>query len=94
MKYAFLLLSFFLLSFSATAQESVYEIMERTDLSLKQAEQKANAIFDRVGKERGSGYKQFQRWLYERKFHMDENGTYLTQRRSGIDMKQLNKIIL
>ena len=77
MKYAFLLLSFFLLSFSATAQESVYEIMERTDLSLKQAEQKANAIFDRVGKERGSGYKQFQRWLYERKFHIDENGTYL-----------------
>jgi hypothetical protein len=78
MKHLILLFSILVFSFTATAQESVYDIMERTDLTLQQAEQRANAIFDRVGKERGSGYKQFQRWLYERKFHIDENGTFLS----------------
>ncbi|HEX4877637.1 MAG TPA: T9SS type A sorting domain-containing protein [Chitinophagaceae bacterium] len=73
-----LLLSFFVLAtFTANAQLTVYELMERTDISLQEAERIANRHFDTVGTGRGTGYKQFQRWLYERKFHIDENGTYL-----------------
>lgn len=52
--------------------------MERTDISLRDAETIANRYFDSVGTGRGTGYKQFQRWLYERKFHIDDNGNYIS----------------
>ena len=80
MKKALLLLVCFTLSLTTFAQqdESVFELMERTDISIQEAEQRANAIFDRIGTGRGTGYKHFQRWLYERKFHIDENGTFLS----------------
>ncbi len=63
---------------SAAAQQTVYSIMERTDITITQAEEMANQIFDRTGTGRGTGYKHFQRWLYERKFHTDENGYFIT----------------
>jgi len=62
---------------SSSAQHQVFELMERTDLSIYQVEQLANHYFDSAGTGRGTGYKQFQRWLYERKFHVDENGYYI-----------------
>jgi hypothetical protein len=74
-----LLLAFIGISaFVSNAQISVYDLMERTDISLQDAERIANRHFDTVGTGRGTGYKQFQRWLYERKFHIDENGNYLS----------------
>jgi hypothetical protein len=72
-----LLLSFvFLLTaFSSFAQVgNIYELMERSDLSLNEVKNLAQRHFDSVGTGRGTGYKQFQRWLFERKFHLDENG--------------------
>ncbi len=79
MKKPLSILLFFALSYSAFAQknESIFEIMERTDISIQQAEQKANALFEKTGTGKGTGYKQFQRWLYERKFHTDQNGNYV-----------------
>jgi PKD repeat protein len=59
-------------------QFDIYKLMERTDITLKDAETIANKYFERVGTGQGTGYKQFQRWLYERKFHTDENGNYIT----------------
>lgn len=74
----FLLLAFVCISaFISNAQISVYDLMERNDISLQEAERIANRHFDTAGTGRGTGYKQFQRWLYERKFHIDENGNYL-----------------
>ena len=73
----------FLLSFSlfignrSLAQTSIYEIMERTDLRIDEVEKLATAYFNKVGTDRGSGYKMYCRWLYERKFHLDENGFYI-----------------
>ena len=60
------------------AQISIFELIERTDISLKDAEQIAQRHFDTAGTGRGTGYKQFQRWLYERRFHIDENGNYIS----------------
>ncbi len=64
--------------FNSFAQNSIFELMERTDISLQEAERIAQRHFDTVGTGRGSGYKQFQRWLYERKFHTDENGNFIS----------------
>ncbi len=62
----------------AIAQNNAWEIMERTDLNYEQAKNLGDALFERIGTGRGTGYKQFQRWLYERKFHFDENGNFVS----------------
>jgi photosystem II stability/assembly factor-like uncharacterized protein len=66
-----------LIGFFATkgqAQSSIYEIMGRTDLSISEIEKLANDYFAIKGKGRGSGYKQYSRWLYERQFHTNDQG--------------------
>ena len=69
-----LLLCMVVLYCTAISQTDIYTLMERTDLRLSDIERMANRHFDSVGTGRGTGYKQFQRWLYERKFHTDDNG--------------------
>lgn len=63
---------------STQAQHQVYDLMERTDLSLTEIKTRSDRYFDSAGTGRGTGYKQFQRWLYERKFHVDENGYFIS----------------
>ena len=63
---------------NASAQSTIFELMERTDITLQEAETFAKLHFDTAGTGRGSGYKQFQRWLYERRFHTDESGNYIS----------------
>lgn len=69
----------FLFSNPLQAQQDIFQIMERTDLSMNEIEKLADTYFQSAGKGQGSGYKQYQRWLYERKFHLDENGFYISQ---------------
>lgn len=78
MKKIFYFLFFVFFADNATAQHQVFELMERTDLSIREVETRANRYFDNTGTGRGTGYKQFQRWLYERKFHTDENGYFIS----------------
>lgn len=75
-----IILFFSLISFTviARSQHQVFELMDRTDLTLQEIESRANRHFDSAGTGRGTGYKQFQRWLYERKFHTDENGYFIS----------------
>ena len=77
MKKIILSLSIIACAIVVEAQHQVFDLMERTDLTLQEIETRANKHFDSVGTGRGTGYKQFQRWLYERKFHVDENGYYI-----------------
>lgn len=77
MKKILLLLLAYLAVSTASAQTDIYALMDRTDITLQEAERIANRHFEIVGTGRGTGYKQFQRWLYERKFHTDENGNYI-----------------
>lgn len=80
-KWAFLgllaFLSLFALPQEAFAQQAnidIYELMQRTDLKLSEIEQQADAFFAIKGTGKGSGHKQYQRWLYEQKFHLDDDG--------------------
>lgn len=76
MKRILPLFTFLLIILNSSAQQ-VFELMERTDLTLTEIQNRADRIFDSIGTGRGTGYKQFQRWLWERKFHVDENGYYI-----------------
>ena len=58
----------------AEAQIDIFQLMERNDLPIQEVEKIADSYFKEVGTGKGTGYKQYQRWLYERKFHLDENG--------------------
>lgn len=77
MKKSLLFLLAFNCAINAFSQTDIYALMERTDISITEAVRIADLHFQQVGMGRGSGYKQFQRWLYERKFHTDENGYYI-----------------
>ncbi len=78
MKKMILLLFTISFTLNATAQQLIFDLMERTDISINTAETIAKRYFDSAGTGRGTGYKQFQRWLYERKFHTDENGYFIS----------------
>lgn len=66
-------------SLQGISQETdIFQLMERRDLKLSQIEALANNYFSRVGKGKGTGYKQYQRWLYETKFHLDDKGYILS----------------
>ncbi len=60
--------------FFNTNAQSIYQVMENNNLTIHQVEAFAKKYFDSVGTSRGTGYKQYQRWLFEAKFHLDENG--------------------
>ncbi|MFZ4544986.1 MAG: hypothetical protein ACOYOA_13110 [Saprospiraceae bacterium] len=77
-KFSFLLSFFFLISnFLSAQQADIHELMQRTDLTIQQVERIADSYFSGVGKGKGSGYKQYQRWLYEQKFHLNADGSFI-----------------
>ncbi|MBL7813007.1 MAG: hypothetical protein JNL57_12365 [Bacteroidetes bacterium] len=57
--------------------EDIFTLMERRDLALPEVEKRAAAWFSAHGTGQGSGYKQYQRWLYERQFHLTANGEFV-----------------
>lgn len=77
MKKIYFILLFFTLYFAAHAQQSIFEIMDREDISFDKAQELAKKYFDSTGTGQGSGYKQFERWKFERKFHIDEKGIFI-----------------
>jgi GEVED domain/Fibronectin type III domain/Secretion system C-terminal sorting domain/Photosynthesis system II assembly factor YCF48 len=77
MKKIYLLLFYLLLGQMSLFSQSIAELMQRTDLPLQEIKMKAQKYFDSAGTGRGTGYKIFQRWLYERQFHVDKNGFYV-----------------
>lgn len=54
--------------------DNIFLFMEETQLPIDEIKKIGEEYFKVHGTERGSGYKQFQRWLYERQFHLDEGG--------------------
>jgi len=56
---------------------NIWELMERRDLRLSEIDAIAKRHFDVVGRVRGTGYKQYERWRYEVQFHLDQNGYIL-----------------
>lgn len=74
MKNLYLALCLLFYGVVANSQFSIYDLMERRDLRLSETEAIAKTYFDSAGTEKGSGYKQFQRWLYENRFHQNDDG--------------------
>lgn len=68
---------FFIMGINCSAQDFIFKLMERTDLRVKDIADIAQHYFDSAGTGRSTGYIHFQRWLYERKFHLDEDGYYI-----------------
>lgn len=60
------------------SQTDIFGLMQRNDLTLQEIERQAEDYFQKNGTGKGSGYKQYQRWLYERRFHTDENGYFIS----------------
>lgn len=79
----FIFLSIVLVAQPAGAQQqaqdrvNIWELMERRDLRLSEIDALAKRHFDLVGRVRGTGYKQYERWKYEKQFHLDQNGYIL-----------------
>lgn len=69
--------AFIAIALPSAAQTDVFQMMERTDMSISQVEAWADDYFKNVGTGQGSGYKHYQRWLYERKFHLDDQGYFI-----------------
>jgi len=89
---AFLIATLTALScFYSSFAQDVLELIERKDLKLKEIDSIANKIFETKGTGQGTGYKQYQRWLYEMKFHTDENG-YLRDEKFDNEAYQLNSL--
>lgn len=65
-------------------QTEIFNLMDRRDLPLEEVEMQASLIFKATGTGQGTGYKQFQRWLYEQKFHLNSSG-YIKSPQSELD---------
>jgi hypothetical protein len=65
---------FLVLSSTAFSQEYIFRLMERRDLRLSEITAMAQQYFDASGTGPETGYKHFQRWLFEQRFHTNDNG--------------------
>ena len=77
------------LSGSVLAQQvDIFQLMERRDLRFREIDAIAKRHFDLVGRVRGTGYKQYERWKYEKQFHQDANGYLLPDDYDAIQYKK------
>ncbi|MFZ4545064.1 MAG: T9SS type A sorting domain-containing protein [Saprospiraceae bacterium] len=69
-----------MLALFAKAQDvNIHELIQRTDLTMSQIGSIAEAYFAKAGRVRGTGYKQYERWKYEQKFHLNEDGSFISR---------------
>jgi photosystem II stability/assembly factor-like uncharacterized protein len=73
MKFTLMIATALVLSFSSFAQKH-WEMIESEMYTIEQINDEANNYFKNRYKGKGSGYKQFQRWLYFAKRDADVNG--------------------
>ncbi len=66
-------LALILFSFSTAAQKYL-EMIDAGVYTIAEIQQEAEAHFDIVGRERGSGYKQYKRWEYVAQLELDDAG--------------------
>lgn len=68
----------FCLSLFFTQGQSFTEMMASSpeDYSIKEIELKAKEHFDNIGRGKGTGFKQYQRWLYQAKLDINNNPSF------------------
>ena len=75
-KISSLLVIFTLTSFLANAQ--IHEELMREGASFEEIVRQSKEHFDKVGRGKGVGYKQFQRWQYWAQRNLDDNGMVIS----------------
>lgn len=68
--FLFLFVCFALISWSQQYQEMIAQ----GTFSVQDIKASAEAYFDEVGRDKGTGYTPYRRWLYQAELDMDENG--------------------
>ena len=77
MKNYYLLLALIFSVTISTAQE-YREMIEKGTYTVQEIQEAAEAHFEVVGTERGTGFKPYKRWEYQALQNMDENGMLMT----------------
>jgi hypothetical protein len=70
---------------SGQGRVDIFELMQRRDLKLSEIDAIAKRHFDVVGRVKGTGHKQYERWKFEMQFHLDDQGYLLPE---GYDAQQ------
>lgn len=78
---------------TANAQIDIHQLMQRTDLKLSQIDSIAKLHFAAVGTGKGSGYNQYQRWFYEQRFHVNEQGYLKSQAEETAAFEQAMQVM-
>jgi photosystem II stability/assembly factor-like uncharacterized protein len=87
MKFLFFIFIIFQ-SAAIRSQEFIFKLMERNDLKFSETEAIAKHYFDSAGTGRETGYIHYQRWRFERKFHLDANGYFVDPKTEWETWKQ------
>jgi hypothetical protein len=90
----FVAVCFLFIAATMNAQEvNIFELMERKDLTLQEIETIADDYFKKVGTEKGSGYNQYQRWLFEQRFRTDEEGHFIKPETENAAFKKAKSLM-
>jgi hypothetical protein len=88
-KLLFLLTLISSLSFSqGNSDFNIFKLMERRDIRLSDIDALAKKHFDIIGRGKGTGNKQYERWKYEQQFHLNADGYILP---ADYDANQFSK---
>jgi hypothetical protein len=63
----------------AQTRAGLHAIMDDESKTLQEVESYADSYFSLVGKGKGTGYKFYQRWLYEEQFHRNNSGLKISK---------------
>ena len=55
-----------------------YELISQEPVNIEAVKQSAKKHFDKIGRGKHTGYKQYRRWLFNAEMNMDENGVPYT----------------
>jgi len=69
-----LFISFLLIAGSISGQLYHEGLLRNNDLTFKDIVEQTEVYYDNNSREKGNGYKQFQRWKYWAERNLDENG--------------------
>ena len=80
----------FLCTTSLTINAQIHEELMREGASFEEIVRKSNAHFDKVGRIKGVGYKQFQRWQYWAQRNLDANGRVILPKDASKAYRKFN----
>ena len=87
LRFSLLIISIFFCSTNSFAQEW-YEMITEEPVNIEAVKQSAEKYFDKKGRGKHTGYKQYQRWLYNATLKMDKNGIPYTHEHVTNELKK------